>query len=91
MRTVVENNFICTNERVIQRKLNNILFDECLVSIEESTSFGSPIYTVITWYDINEPYSFNAIEKDEEFKNNSEALKEMNKRARNWVQRFNDL
>lgn len=79
------------NERLVERKMNGILMDTCLIDFETTEYLDSKVYTVITWYNTKEPYAFRTKEKDMEFSNVSEAKKEMSRRANNWKKLFSKL
>ena len=79
------------SERVVEYRLNGIFQDSVLIDFEKDTYFDNDVFTVKTWYDTNEPYSFNSVEKDMEFSNIPEARKEMRKRCLNWEKKFNSL
>ena len=79
------------NERIVERRRNGVVTDTCLIDFEEEQYFGEKIYTVVTWYDINEPYAYRSIEKNMEFKTILEARTEMRKRVLAWEKRFKKM
>jgi hypothetical protein len=79
------------NERIVERRRNGVVTDTCLIDFEEEEYFGEKVYTVCTWYEVNEPYAYRTKEKNMEFKTVLEARKEMRNRVIAWEKRFKAL